>query len=315
MKKIITLILLLTGMVGTVSAYYSLPGDWDNWVVSKNQFVNDEVTIFLNGSTTYEFKFYNSSSNTFNGAGNDWQTVTMTSDNCSSWKLNSNDKNVKILTTIAGEYTFLLGWEGSVPLISVTYPSTSTYTRSVTSGNFGTICLPYAATVTGATVFKIVSKVESDGRLTGINLQSVNSMEAGKAYIYKATGSTLTATLSGDAAVATTADCMLGNLGTTATNVPTDNYIVKDNQIRKVIDGGAATVGQYKAYITSDIESLQAGARSTYCIGFDDESAGIDDIESTRNVDNESFYNLAGQRVTQPMKGMLIVNGKKILRK
>lgn len=318
MKKIITLMILLVGMVTTASAYYSLPGGWNGWNVAATQFNNNTVTILLEGNHTYEFKFYNSEGNngsgSYNGAGSNWENVTMTSSNCTDWGLNSNDQNVKITTTITGEYNFTLGWDDTTPKISVTYPTTSTYTRSVTSGNFGTICLPYAATVTGATVFKIVSKYESGGNLAGINLESVDNLEAGKAYIFKADGSTLTATLSGNSVgTATPAYGMTGNLSSTPANVTDGYYVLSQNKLRKV-NGGTATVAQYRAYITLDGIST-ASARNTNYISLVDESTGIDEMGSVGNVANETFYNLAGQRVNQPTKGLYIVNGKKMLRK
>ena len=191
------------------------------------------------------------------------------------------------------------------------------YTRDVTSGNFGTLCLPFDADVTGATVFKITSAYVNDG-FKGINLESVSSVEAGKSYIFKATSSELSASYKGTtyATSPTTAWRMTGNLSSTPTNVTTNDYIIKDNQLRKVVSGGAATVSQNRAYISSSVENYNvSSARGIYCIDFDEESTGIDEVEATKNAENETFYNLAGQRVAQPTKGLYIVNGKKVLRK
>ena len=188
-----------------------------------------------------------------------------------------------------------------------------TYTREVTSGNFGTICLPFAATVTGATVYQIVSKVMEDGSLKGINLESVNALEAGKAYIFKATGSTLTATYTGSYADATEANGMLGNLSATAVTVPSGNYVVGSNQLHEV-DGDGVTVGQYKAYITlKDITEAVAGARGSVFMAFDDEATGIEGVQA-ENAQG-AIYNLQGQRVMDSHKGLVIINGKKMLNK
>lgn len=194
-----------------------------------------------------------------------------------------------------------------------------TYTRSTTEGKFGTICLPFNATVTGATVYKIVSKtVDGGDNLTGINLEEVNSLEAGKAYIFKGTGSDLVATYSGSYTAATDANGMLGNLSSTKAAVPENNYIVKDNQIRKVVSGGSGvTVGQYKAYITLTGINV-AQARGIDFIAFNDgeqeqETDGINAVKL--NAENGATYNLAGQRVSKDYKGIVIVNGKKMVNK
>ncbi len=190
-----------------------------------------------------------------------------------------------------------------------TYP---TYTRSVTEGKFGTICLPFNATVTGATVFTIASTVGSGDSMTGINLTSVESLEAGKAYIFKATGTTLTASYSGSYTAASAANGMMGNLSSTAANVAAGNYIVKDNKICKVVDGGSGvTVGQYKAYITLEGISPVA-ARGFDFVPFEDETTGITNVEGAVK-NGETYYDLSGRRVAQPKKGLYIANGKKYI--
>ncbi len=193
-----------------------------------------------------------------------------------------------------------------------------TYTRDVTEGNYGTICLPFGATVTGATIYQIVSTVVENENLTGINIQPVvgNTIEAGKAYIFKATGSTLTATMSGNYAAATEANGMLGNIGSTE-NVPVGNYVVGgDNKIHKVVAGGEGdhvTVGQYKGYITLD--GINPAAPGLDIIPFfDSELSGINTVQASETKVN-GYFNLNGQRVAQPTKGLYIVNGKKVVLK
>lgn len=61
-----------------------------------------------------------------------------------------------------------------------------------------------------------------------------------------------------------------------------------------------------KAYLT-----LPASARDF--IGFgEDDITGIDAVKQEAKADNQ-YFNLAGQRVAQPTKGLYIVNGKKVI--
>ena len=209
--------------------------------------------------------------------------------------------------------TYTKNGEGNGVTTSIEKPANwlDDYQRTgLTIGNFGTICLPFNATIEGATVFKIISKVEDgSGKLTAINLESVESLEAGKAYIFKATASTLSATTSGDYTVATSAFGMMGNLSATPVTVTSGNYVVSGNQVCPV--GENVTVGQYKAYITLDGIGT-ANSRGANFLGFD-ETNGIENIqaENGQNV----VYNLQGQRVTDAQKGLIIVGGKKMLRK
>lgn len=45
------------------------------------------------------------------------------------------------------------------------------------------------------------------------------------------------------------------------------------------------------------------------------ETTGISEITGMRNVENVKFFNLAGQRIQNPGKGLYIVNGKKFIMK
>ena len=140
-------------------------------------------------------------------------------------------------------------------------------------------------------------------------MDPVNYLDAGKAYIIKvdAESTSITATLSGNpTTTAVDANGMLGNLSSSSVSVPTGNYIIKDNLIRKVA-AGTITIGQYKAYIT--LNNI-GETPSPYFIGADD-TTGIEGLE-IENSQND-IYNLQGQRVTNIQKGVYIVNGKKVL--
>ena len=70
-----------------------------------------------------------------------------------------------------------------------------------------------------------------------------------------------------------------------------------------------ATIPAGKAY-------LNAGATNarSLSIVFDENETGIKKIESVAsNKENGAYYNLAGQRIAQPTKGLYIVNGKKVV--
>lgn len=194
-----------------------------------------------------------------------------------------------------------------------TWHAYPTYTRDITDGNFGTICLPFAATVTGATIYEITSKVMDGETLTDINLNTVENLEAGHAYIFKATSNKLTATYTGSYTDATQANGMMGNLSSAPLTVSEGNYVVNGNKLREVVSGGSGvTIGQYKAYI--NLEGVDvSSARAANFIGFDDDVVtSIENVES--GISKNTVYNLHGQRVSDSHKGLLIVNGKKILR-
>ena len=69
-----------------------------------------------------------------------------------------------------------------------------------------------------------------------------------------------------------------------------------------------ANVPEGKAYLQFDEE---IAAREFFAL--DEETTGMNVIEKLSNVENKNFYNLNGQRVAQPTKGLYIVNGKKVV--
>ena len=71
----------------------------------------------------------------------------------------------------------------------------------------------------------------------------------------------------------------------------------------------SGTIGAHKAYLTYDGSS----ARAFFSFDEDSETTSISEIETMRNVGNETFYNLNGQKVANPTKGLYIVNGKKVI--
>ena len=135
------------------------------------------------------------------------------------------------------------------------------------------------------------------------------------------------------------ANMMKGNLsGSTITIYTTDgdmtNYYLKGNQLLKATDGGN-TIGNGKAYmqipskhVTRSMEDMIADLLM-YGISEDepevisipvvnarglngDGTTGIHSIENGES-ENDVYYNLQGQRVDNPTKGIYIRNGKKVV--
>lgn len=75
----------------------------------------------------------------------------------------------------------------------------------------------------------------------------------------------------------------------------------------------AGIIGANKAYLqlpTAQFNSIPSGARLSMV--FEDEATGIENVNHNDNVNNNgNFFNLNGQRVTRPTKGLYISNGKK----
>ena len=74
--------------------------------------------------------------------------------------------------------------------------------------------------------------------------------------------------------------------------------------------GGTITLGANKAYLDTP---TSGGAVKGFRFGFGDED-GIDAIKNTQStMENANIYNVAGQRLSKPVKGINIINGKKVI--
>ncbi len=89
------------------------------------------------------------------------------------------------------------------------------------------------------------------------------------------------------------------------TEIPENTYLILVGGVFYIANAGTLPAG--KAYL-----QLFNGARQ-YNITFDSETTSINSVQGAEpNVQSE-VYNIAGQRVAQPTKGLYIVNGKKVV--
>ncbi len=92
------------------------------------------------------------------------------------------------------------------------------------------------------------------------------------------------------------------------------DYILSDGSFYRANEG---TVAVGKAYLHLDSDPLAGGGNGKLSIIFNDnETNGIKSIENRElRSENSDYYNLAGQKVGKNYKGIVIVNGKKMLNK
>ena len=71
-----------------------------------------------------------------------------------------------------------------------------------------------------------------------------------------------------------------------------------------------ATLAANKAYIIMTVTSNA----SEYLFSLDEETTGVNDVRSKKDDVRGDYYNLNGQKVPNPTKGLYIVNGKKVIK-
>ena len=164
------------------------------------------------------------------------------------------------------------------------------YTRTVTNGNYGTICLSRAAaTIEGATIYQVVGGNASEG----ITIEEVASMEAGKPYIFQASADQITVTMTGARAEVQEANGLVGNLGATAITVPQNghSYVLSTNLLYLV--DGDVTIAPNRAYIDMDAITPVAPAQGAKrrVIATYNQATGIEDASATFGGPEKIFEN------------------------
>ena len=112
-------------------------------------------------------------------------------------------------------------------------------------------------------------------------------------------------------------EAVTGNelIGTLAPTSVTDvdghtNFGLKGN---KFVKFNAGTVAANKAYLCVDNSKISAEARELSIIFDDGETTGITEMKNIQSESRGGIYNLNGQLVAQPAKGLYIMNGKKVI--
>lgn len=193
------------------------------------------------------------------------------------------------------------------------------YTREVTGGNFGTICLPYdvaADDFCGVNFYQIAAKTMNGEKLKSVTLEEVTELVGGAAYLFQADeeATKLVAAYSGsEADEEIPADVSgTGLTGTYAKQyIPKGMYMLKNGKLYYVDAENYVYSGVNKAYIDlTDVPEAGANVKGIELFSGDLET-GIQSVgdETTERV----VYNLSGQRVQKPVRGVYVVNGQKIV--
>lgn len=159
-------------------------------------------------------------------------------------------------------------------------------------------------TGTGVTAYIAIEKDAST-----VTLTPIVKVPANTGIVVNTAAGTYTIPVLTDAADATTGNLLQPWLTAGTPSAGTYYTLAVDGEgkpIFKKSSGGTLAAG--KAYL------VMPTSAPVLNVNFGDETTGISTLNVERGTLNDnSYYNLAGQRVAQPTKGLYIVNGKKVL--
>ena len=199
---------------------------------------------------------------------------------------------------------------GDQPFVNgATYKAdgSSTFTKAISAAGYATFCCNRAVDFSSTGLTAYIAKKDASNNVT---FTAVTKVPANTGVLLKGDEGSYT----------------INSTYSTELDDVTDNVLVGVTADTKVDAGsfvlmsGAEGVGFYKTTKeftvganTAYIEALPTAVRF---ISLDTEgeiSTGIETLKKENNVLNNEYYNLSGQRVVKPTKGLYIVNGKKMV--
>lgn len=183
----------------------------------------------------------------------------------------------------------------------------------VTSAGYATYVPSYDLDFSATSIEAYKVKVNEKGKAT---LTKVDNVPAGTpVLLYKDGGATENIPVMTGAAAVTDNDLVAGTGATVETIDGEYTNMILNNVGGNIGFYFAAgqTVAANRAYLHF-ATSLAPEASSRLVMVFGDETTGINDAKRLNNKEEiTNIYNLSGQRVAQPTKGLYIVNGKKVI--
>ena len=221
---------------------------------------------------------------------------------------------VKHTSTTSG--TFATKWStGAIEIIAVLFVPTNdsaTDTKKVNISGAGVATFSsarsYTIAGTGLKAYKVSEVTESKATLTDIGdiiPAYTGVVLAGNEGTYTLTTTSESATVSNNSLVANVGEYILpandgkGNYNYTLAAGPTFKH-----------SSGSGTLAAGKAFLRTTTDVSARGLELNFDEG---ETTGINTVQGSAFKANGEYFNLSGQRVAQPTRGLYIVNGKKVI--
>lgn len=196
----------------------------------------------------------------------------------------------------------------------------STVSKTITAAGWATYCSPYALDFSSTIANLDGAYIVTGNTGTTLNLSPAitTTVPANTGLLLKGSGE-VTIPVAASGAYVTTGNKLHGV--TVATEKDPETIYVLMNEAAGVgfyKNSNAFTVGANTAYLAvGELEGFEGGGSAPKFMAIGDDNNGTTGVE-TLNVErgtlnDNSYYNLNGQRVAQPTKGLYIVNGRKVV--
>ncbi|MBR3522382.1 MAG: hypothetical protein IKN75_07715 [Prevotella sp.] len=187
----------------------------------------------------------------------------------------------------------------------------ATVSKTISAAGWATYCSPYAldlSNATGLTDAYIVTG-GSNGVLTKSSVKG-GTVPANTGLLLKGNEGTATIPVVANSSTDVSANKLIGVTAETPIAAETGYVLLKENDVLGFYKNNKAfTLGANTAYLPTSFDQ-NAPAHASYLL-FDD-MTGISNVAGSKVKTNSVIYNLNGQRVSNPTKGIYIIDGVKV---
>ena len=182
--------------------------------------------------------------------------------------------------------------------------------KTITSAGWATYCSPYALNLADASATLEDAYIVTGGNDGVLTLTSVKggTVPANTGLLLKGSEGTVTIPIVGSSTTNVDANKLKGVTENKEIAAGTGYVLMASPSLGFYKNTNAFTVGANTAYLPTGFDG--ATARGFYSFG---DATGIGATLKNKGIENKEVYNLKGQRVAQPTKGLYIVSGKKIV--
>ena len=237
----------------------------------------------------------------------------------SGYHIISVDMNATISTATPTGTISSDTWTGDASSVSFTFDNKTDLTSitvtlaptvTIPETKYLSYCSPHKLDFTETDVKAYKASVDGEGNVTLTKVDVVPAEEG--VVLHCETSGTYSIPVTTKDASNVTGNEMVGVLERTLVEWTTGgkyNYILQQGQFNKANDG---YLKANRAYLSTTYD-VGAGAKPLTIIFADDETDGIRSVGDT--TEDGVRYNLSGQKVGKDYKGIVIINGKKVIRK
>ena len=209
---------------------------------------------------------------------------------------------------LSGDVKLQLGvWNSWIEFVSATTTNIETVSKAISDAKWATFCSDKSLDFTG--VDGLTAYVVTGGAEGILSKTSVGDIPSNTGVLLSGNATTYNIPVVAASMANVSANKFVGVTTNTEIAANAGYVLMASPSLGFYQNSNAFTVGANTAYLPADFD----GTGAARFFSFDNEATGINSLTPALSEGEGAVFNLRGQRVNQPAKGLYIVNGRKVL--